>query len=520
MIEAIKDRWLLILVLFVFIIFKIPHLHYPFFWDESWSYEPGVKLMYLHGPSLMPNAIDTFYSRGHPLLFYAAAATWMRLFGDSHISQHAFSLFISVLLIISMYEVCNKLFNKRVAVLSTLIICVQVAFFVQASFVLPEIMVALLVLLTLYFYVLEKYILTFLFCTALLYTKESGVVLGLILGIHSFINLFNKQKLPQQRLKQFLPILCSGVAITGFFLLQKHLNGWFFFPGHIGMMTWEWGAFYGKVAGCLDFIYFRDYRSHLFLFFLTLSLAAAINFKNIRYAAPIIPAIVIYVIVQESFPFIPSKLLFAFLVVSFLVGAYLFVTSDEYSNSKQRTFIYLAFAFIVLYLCFCSVNFYTARYNIAGLIIVIILAAYYSEMLINRLLASLYYLALFGAVCIGLYGIVYDTGIGDTRVGAYDAMIVEENEVSYLENSGAYNSVIALGSFQNREHLIKPFTGFLHTTKIFTNVNWEINNSTQYVIFDNIEQDNRYDRIKNDTTFKMVYRTQKNEAWAEIYKRK
>ena len=42
----------------------------------------------------------------------------------------------------------------------------------------------------------------------------------------------------------------------------------------------------------------------------------------------------------------------------------------------------------------------------------------------------------------------------------------------------------------------------------------------QNVIFDNIEQDNRYDKIKNDTAFKMVYRTQKNEVWAEIYKRK
>ena len=99
MLQYLKTRWELFLVLAIFIAVKLPALHYPFYWDESWSYAPGVKLMYLHGPSLMPNAIDLFYSRGHPLLFYASAASWMRLFGDSHISQHAFCLFLSILVV-------------------------------------------------------------------------------------------------------------------------------------------------------------------------------------------------------------------------------------------------------------------------------------------------------------------------------------------------------------------------------------------------------------------------------------
>src|SRR6185312_16370159 len=105
MLQFLKTRWELLLVLSVFIILKIPALHYPFFADESWSYAPGVKLMYLHGPSLMPNAIDLLYSRGHPLLFYAAAAAWMKIFGVSHIAQHTFSLLISLLLIAAVYEV-------------------------------------------------------------------------------------------------------------------------------------------------------------------------------------------------------------------------------------------------------------------------------------------------------------------------------------------------------------------------------------------------------------------------------
>src|SRR5476651_1029876 len=122
MIQMIRDRWLLFIVVIVFIMLKISALSYPFFWDESWSYAPGVKLMYLHGPSLMPNAIDLFYSRGHPMLFYAAAATWMHIFGTGHVAQHSFALLISVTFLVSIYETTLRLFNKRVAIISLLLV--------------------------------------------------------------------------------------------------------------------------------------------------------------------------------------------------------------------------------------------------------------------------------------------------------------------------------------------------------------------------------------------------------------
>jgi len=520
MIETIKDRWLLILVLFVFIIFKIPHLHYPFFWDESWSYEPGVKLMYLHGPSLMPNAINTFYSRGHPLLFYAAAAAWMRLFGDSQVSQHSFSLYVSVLLIISMYEVCNKLFNKRVAILSTVIISVQTIFFVQASFVLPEIMVALLVLLTLYYYTTEQFLFAFFSCTALLFTKESGMVLGLVLGIHAFVDLFNKRKSLQIRIRQFLAIFFSGFAIGGFFLLQKHLNGWILFPKHTDLMTWEWGSFFGKIRGCLEVVFFWDNRPQLFLFLLALSFAAAISFRSIKYAAPLFPAALIYIIFENSFPAIPDKLIFTFLLASFLVGGYFFIVSNEYINNAQRKFIYLTFCFIVLYLCFSSVNFMSPRYSITTLVLVIVLTAYYADLMISKFHGGLYYLFACCAVLIGGYGILNDTGVGDTDMGAYDAMTVQEDEVHYLQQHNAYNASIASCSFQDREHLSNPLTGFIDSARVFNNVKDGIDSATEYIMVDNIEPDVRYNTIKNDSSFKVVYKTQKNEAWAEIYKRK
>lgn len=520
MVQTFKKRWFLILLLIVFILFQVPHLDYPFFWDESWSYAPGVMAMYEHGPSLMPDAIDTFYSRGHPLFFYASAATWMSVFGSSHIAQHAFGLFISVLLIISLYEIARKLFSKRVAVMSVLFISVQVMFFVQASFLLPEIMVALLVLLTLYFYVNNKYLLTFLTCTILLFTKESGLVLVLVLGTHGFVNLFNKTDLLQDRIKRFLSISLAGFAIAGFFLFQYYLQGWFFFPSHVNMITWDWEMFITKVKIFLSIIFFDDYRSHVFLFFLFLSMSAALNFRKIAFAAPVFPGIVIYILVQNSFPFLSEKFLFVLLILSFVLAAYLFVLSDTEQNRTRNNFIYLAFAFLVLYLCFTSINFMTARYVIAAFVIVVVLAAYFFNLIVSTYFSEMYYLVCIIILFTGFYALKYDTGLGDMDRGAFDAMTVQEEVVRYLEDKEAFDQSITSCSFQIREQLVKPFAGYLHTRRNFTNVSFNIDSTTEYVLFNNIEPDSRYEEIKNNGDFTLVHVAKSNDAWMEVYKRK
>ena len=94
----VKKYWVLLLVLLVFVIFKIPHLFYPYYWDESWPYAPAIREMLHHGISLMPDAVNPELSRGHPLFFHAIAALWMKIFGSSHFAMHSFSPFIIVVI--------------------------------------------------------------------------------------------------------------------------------------------------------------------------------------------------------------------------------------------------------------------------------------------------------------------------------------------------------------------------------------------------------------------------------------
>lgn len=519
MLEAIKNRWVLLLVLVVFIVAKIPALHYPFYWDESWSYAPAVKLMYLHGPSLMPNAIDLGYSRGHPLLFYASAAAWMKVFGDSHVAQHSFSLFIFSLLLVSVYEVCLKLFSKRMAILSLLLVATQVIFFVQSTLLLPEIMVGWLCLLTLYFYSTHKYLFTFLSCTALMLTKESGFTLGLVLGLHATWYLCKKGISTKERLLNILPLIGAALITGLFFIVQKKLNGWYLFPEHTGLIDPSWQMFRGKLRYCLEIIFTHQYRYFLFLLLITLSIATAINKRNIRYAYPALLAVILYILAGNEYGYLTRRVLYP---VGFMVLLFTFHTllNLNRNDNKSRTFIYLTVFFLGTYLSFTSLNFFTNRYLISSLVAILLLSAYCFDLFLARFKPPLFYALITCLFVVAGFAFRNNCGTGDVDLGIYNAMQVQEDVVTYLEQQQLYDSPVAASSSLQREHLTKPFTGFLHSNRIFTNVTYEIQPHTEYVVTDNIEPDTTMDKAKLAVGYKEVYRIRKGQAQAEVYKKK
>ena len=551
----LKNRWFLLLVLVVFVIIKIPALSFPFFWDESWSYEPGVKLMYEHGPSLMPNAIDLFYSRGHPLLFYATAAAWMRIFGDSHISQHTFSLTISLLLLVSIYEVCLRVFSQRVAVLSLLLVAFQVMFFVQSTFVLPEVMIALLTVLTLYFYTAEKYIYTFLCCSALLLTKESGVVLALVLGVHATLKLFDKTEAIGSRAKNFFSVFCSGIVIGTFFLVQKKINGWFFFPQHMGLIVLNWDTIKGKMRFAFEVIFFQQSRSRIFQLLLLLCIIVSVQLRNFKLVLPVILGILVYIIVDEDFGYVSRKMLYPVLFAITIYVAYLLSINYRFKSLKSRKFVILGIIFFLVYIVFTVLNFFTLRYLLCAFSVLVILAAAYIDFYISQLYNLIYYLTVACILVISICSFADNDIISDTELSAFPAMEVQEDIVTWCEKNNLYDKYI--GTFSSLEmcHLNKPYTGFLHTGKTFKNVEYDIYRLTEYVIFDNIEYDKRYSDVRKDTgllhadlgswqgiqlvahqiasggklpsiyisergdKYRLVYRTAHGQVWGEIYKR-
>ena len=513
MIQFLKDRWLLLTVVVAFIIVKIPVLHLPFFWDESWSYAPGVKLMYMHGPSLMPNAIDLFYSRGHPLLFYASAATWMHIFGDSHTSQHVFALFISISLLISIYEVTLSLFSKRVAILSLLLSATQVIFFVQSTLLLPEVMISWLALLSLYFYASGRYLFTALTCTALMLTKESGMVLGLVLGVHGIIYLFSRSASVASKIRNLLSVLIPGIIIVIFFLVQKKFNGWYLFPEHTSLIDWSWDTFKGKVHFCFEIIFHNQFRYLLYSLLVIASAIAAIYYRNLRYALPLFFSVLLYVFIGDYFGYISRKVFIPVLFASFIFACYTLIRLDKDGKPQTRKFIYLTISFLLAYITFSSLNFFTVRYLLCPVLLFVVLAAYCFDLYL-RPLKSAGYLTLIGCILL-IAGISFSdsTGKGDVDLNVYSAMQAEQDIVTYLEQHNHYDSHIATNSGLECTHLTQPYTGFLSSDKIFSDVQGDIKPNTELIIVDNIDADTV---LLNTPGFKPLYRSQHGIIWAEI----
>ena len=522
----IRNRWILFSVLIVFIICKIHHLYYPYYWDESWPYAPAIKDLYHHGISLMPNAIDAEISRGHPLFFHSIAAIWMHIFGSSHFAMHSFALFISVLFLITIYEVGLRLFNQRVAVISILLVATQVVFFVQSSFVLLEMLVAFLAFLSIYFYIKDRYILTVLCLTALFYTKESGLIAGFVIGLDAIAGMFNKQVSSKTRLLRIVSIAIPCVLIGIYFIIQKQVRGWYIFPLYNELIEHSWKSFWYKFRiSCVRGAFYENIKFYYFIVLMALSIIAAIKDKSIKYLVLLTPAVIIYYFVDDMragriLPSIPFFILFVLSVFYFL---YIFSRPEFYVKTEQRRFIVLTSLFILVFLCFSTMNFFTYRYLLAAIIPLLFLTAAFYDMLITHSFKILYYPFLGIILLIGFFSFKLNDGYGDADLGAFDAMDMQQNIAGYMSSNNYYNNCIGGGLFLTNQSLVNADAGYSKDNKSFKTIRSEIDKSTEFAIFDNISPDSRYNDIKGDTSFTLVYRytnKKKGKVWAEIYHRK
>ncbi len=521
--DFLKSRWVLLLVLGVFIVLKIPHLSYPFYWDESWPYAPAIKAMYNHGPSLMPGALDPDLSRGHPLFFHAAAAMWMNIFGTSHTSLHSFALFISLCTLIAIFEIGYRLFNQRVAVIALLLLASQEIFIIQSSFVLLEVCLALFCLLSIYFYSKDKYILTALSVTALFYTKESGLILGAIIGVDASVRLFYKNTDRRAALLRLASIAAPCVLAGVFFLLQKQARGWYIFPYHSQIIEFYWHSFWYKFRmDCVSATFYTNLKYYYYLLLLLIAVVASVKNRNARFIAIFIPIYFIYYFVNDmrAGRILPSVPFFTLFVIGWFYTIYVFANSKVFSSLAQRRFIFLTGCFALFFLCFSAMNFFSYRYILAVMVPMMVVVAALFDVLIANSYKVMYYISLTAFAIISFFAIKDNNNYGDTDFGAFKAMKVGQQVVSYMEEQGYYDRNIGLGSYLQQQQLIEPAAGYLRSDRKFTNVRMDIDGNSEFAIFNNVENDARRDEFKKETSFRLERRFEEGNVWAEVYRRK
>src|SRR6056297_3584878 len=241
-------KYLPFVLMLGFVAFKIQDLFLPYFWDEAWSYVPAIKEMALKGPSLLPNSISPDLYRGHPLLFYFLSSSWIKLFGTKLWVTKLFPLLVSLLFLYTVFSFTKKNFNYLTAIVTLALLIIQSVFFAQSTFLLPEVLLALFTVMSLKSYLEKRYVSTIIWLTLALYTKESAFVIWGVITFVAFIEVYQTSGLNIiDKLKRMSLFLVPLILIFIFFLAQKFIVGWYFFPNHLSYIDFK--ELFGRLDG-------------------------------------------------------------------------------------------------------------------------------------------------------------------------------------------------------------------------------------------------------------------------------
>jgi len=462
-----------ILVTLTFFVIKIPYLSLPYFWDEAWSYIPAVEWMRVHGPGLLPGAIPPELSRGHPLLFYFLASSWQLIFGNSPTATHVFPLLISCAFMLALFFFIKRFFDEYIALTTIILVACMQIFFVQSGLLLPEIIMALWTILVLHSWLADRKILYFIFASLMLLTKESGFALiAAIFIVQAGILLLNKEKKsPGAILLQLSAILSPLIFPLIFFILQKLRFGWVFFPEHMDKVSFDPGNIYSTLKAVLNIIFINDGRIFMLIALIFAILYFLVRFKN----------------------FIRMKV---FLKKEMLILIYFLV-------------------FIVFYIAFCIINFFTDRYLLAILpLFVFIFVFLFIKLLPKRYL----HIPVFSVLLfLSVFSFFRNTRVQDVSICYADVVKVHHSAVKFLEDNNYYEKRMYV-PYLMTFNLRYKFLGYLSGNKNFRNLTTNLKDTSFVFMVLSFDSDTaEFYQFQRDNNLKLLRRFEKGIVNTEIY---
>lgn len=489
------------LLILVFLIFEIPLLNLPFLFDELWVYGPAVQMMSEQGPSLMPDVISPDFSRGHPLLFHALYGLWIQVFGDNLISIKSLSLLTSITLLITLYFIIRRWINAKMAFLGSLFLVLQPLFLAQATMVLPEMMLALLTLLTVFFYWEDgfswKYILSGI---ALVLTKESGIVIigciilfDILFGRVSFIPGTSRASVTGIQESGFSPLSFYSIkrilatiphaikhnwkhlmfgslpllAFAIFLVIQKLKMGWFLFPEHIGYIQ-------GSVK-MIAYMLIERVGAYLFIY----------QGRN-------------------------------FLFFSGLIGI-IWLLYRKHLLPNMRLPL-LLFTIIALFTLFSAMNFFTNRYLLCLVPLYIIMILWIIQAILQKNTIYWAYIILF---LITQYPYLQKRDISDNTMGFVECVKLNQELINYcVETIPSHEPVFAI--FVTRYALGLYQGKYLTSDNAYKYLPTDIKSpQAKYYIISNIEYSDPlvHYSIRTNPGLKRLKRIEKDKLWAEVYQK-
>ncbi len=509
---------LLLAIIAAFVAFKFRYLGLPLFWDEAWVYAPAVRAMNLSGPGLLPDSVGPELTRGHPLMFHFICSLWTRVFGVTQTSLHSFALAVSVALLIVVYLFAVRLGSKQVGLASVLMIVLSEMFLAQSGILLPEMLLALFCLFAVFFYLSRK---PWLYACAIfcaLMTKESALVLVLAivvwLAFRILVETVQKDKTSPWRwlLITSVPLLATSL----FYVYQKANYGWFFYPEHIGMMTWDLGDITYKLK--LFYTELFEEQGHLYsTYAFAFLVPIAWRGWNRRWAPVLLLLYATAVkILFGRWP-VPSPLTIPTILLCLGLAFWIFFRPYYLRTKGRGEAVSIAFIFTIGFLGFSSLNFFTDRYLLC---VVPFIALGFLLTLESALIE--HHVVLFPSLALLLSAILFSQ-IGkhdlvrDTTLSYVDAIAVEEEGIRFLEEQNLYEDVIH-GSFLEQHYLTNPGAGYLSSSLTFDKVRSSVSDSTAFAIYTSTTPEEMYDR-RFEFGFVLARRFERGNAWCEVFRR-
>ena len=198
-------------VSFVFLLLThLPFLRLPYHWDEMGQFIPAARDLLVQG-ALVPRS--TLPNIHPPLVMAYLAGVW-KLFGFAVPVTRVAMLALGAVTLTAAYLLAWKLAGARAAWASVALLAVSPPFVTQSMLAHLDLAAAFWVLLALYWFLGGRWWLCTLAATALVLTKETGIILPLILAVFA----------PRQR-KSLAILLLPSAALAAWLLLLRWTTG-------------------------------------------------------------------------------------------------------------------------------------------------------------------------------------------------------------------------------------------------------------------------------------------------------
>jgi hypothetical protein len=165
------------LILLLLLLFHLPLLRLPYFWDEAGYYVPAARDLLLTG-SVIPHSTP---SNAHPPLVMTYLAFAWKIAGYSPAVTRSAMLVLAAFTLSSLFRLAQRVANREVAVASVLCTALYPVFFVQSSLAQVDLAAAGLIFAGLHNYIQDRKRAAALWFSFAALAKETAVLAPLAL---------------------------------------------------------------------------------------------------------------------------------------------------------------------------------------------------------------------------------------------------------------------------------------------------------------------------------------------------